>query len=539
MQTETELFFAAIVREDRSVLDFLDADFTFVNERLARHYGIAGVKGDEFRRVTLDGEQRGGVLTQASVLTVTSNPTRTSPVKRGKWVLENLLGTPPPPPPPDVPQLDRRGRGRRSTGSLRQRMEQHRAKADCAVCHNRMDPLGFGLENFDAIGAWRTKDGKFEIDPSGDAARRPVVRRPRELKAILKARQDDFVRCLAEKMLTYALGRGVEYSDKCTVDDIAKAMRAKRLQVLELDPGDRPQRPLSEAPRHREQAMSEAWRISRRTVLRGLGTAVALPLLDAMAPALALAADDARSRADADGVRLRAQRHAHARLDARGRRATISSCPTFSSRWPPSRTSCWCSAAWRRTTAAPHGDGAGDHARALASFLTGSRPARRTAPISGSASRSTRSPPARSASRPGSPRSSWAASAGPRPATATRAIAARTRRTSPGAPTPRRWPRKSIPSWSSSGCFPIGGAAEQRSKREKFNKSVLDFVLEDARDLQAKLGVKDQRKLDEYLSSVRELEQRIAAAGRNPDEPLPDYPAARRHSRRTTPSTSA
>ncbi len=224
MRQETELFFAAIVREDRSVLDFINADFSYINERLATHYGIPDIKGEEFRRVELDPEQRGGVLTQASVLTVTSNPTRTSPVKRGKWVLENLFGTPPPPPPPDVPELKEEGEAA-LTGSLRERMEQHRAKAACAVCHNRMDPLGFGLENYDGIGGWRTKDGEFDIDSSGSLPGGQTFAGPRELKTILLARQDDFVRCLSEKMLTYGLGRGVEYSDRCTVDDIARAVK--------------------------------------------------------------------------------------------------------------------------------------------------------------------------------------------------------------------------------------------------------------------------------------------------------------------------
>src|SRR5207248_4251015 len=131
------------MKEDRSILEFIDADFTFVNERLAKHYGIPGVKGDEFRRVKLSDRNRGGVLTQASVLTLTSNPTRTSPVKRGKWILENLLGTPPPPPPPDVPDLDEK---KTTSGSLRQAMEQHRANPICASCHARMDPIGFAFE---------------------------------------------------------------------------------------------------------------------------------------------------------------------------------------------------------------------------------------------------------------------------------------------------------------------------------------------------------------------------------------------------------
>src|SRR5262249_52888322 len=149
-----------IVKEDRSLLDFLDADFTFANERLARHYGIEGIKGEEFQRVSLAGTPRGGILTQGSILTLTSNPTRTSPVKRGKWILENILGTPPTPPPPNAGELKEEP-GVELKGTLRQRMEQHRANPDCATCHQRMDPLGFGLENFDAIGRWRTKDGTF------------------------------------------------------------------------------------------------------------------------------------------------------------------------------------------------------------------------------------------------------------------------------------------------------------------------------------------------------------------------------------------
>jgi hypothetical protein len=223
MLRETELFFETIVKEDRSVLDFLDADFTFLNERLARHYGIDGVKGDEFRRVSLAGGPRGGVLTQASILTITSNPTRTSPVKRGKWILENILGTPPPPPPPDAGELSE-DKNAVLSGSLRQRMERHRSKPICASCHQRMDPLGFGFENFDAVGAWRTQDGKFPIDASGTLPDGQSFQGPRELRDLLKKRKDDFARCLSEKMLTYALGRGVESYDRCAVDRTAKEL---------------------------------------------------------------------------------------------------------------------------------------------------------------------------------------------------------------------------------------------------------------------------------------------------------------------------
>jgi mono/diheme cytochrome c family protein len=219
MLKESGLYFEAMIKEDRSILDFLDADFTFLNERLARHYGIPGVKGEQFQRVHLTGDQRGGILTQSAILTVTSNPTRTSPVKRGKWILDNILGTPPPPPPPDVPELKD---GKELTGTLRQRMEQHRANPSCATCHQRMDPLGFGFENFDAIGAWRDQDGKFPIDPSGVLPDGKSFKGPKELKAILKGKEEEFRRCLTEKLLTYALGRGLEFYDKASVEEISR-----------------------------------------------------------------------------------------------------------------------------------------------------------------------------------------------------------------------------------------------------------------------------------------------------------------------------
>jgi mono/diheme cytochrome c family protein len=225
MSRETELYFEHVMREDRSVLELIDGDYTFVNERLAKHYGLPGVRGEEFRKVTLPDRRRGGVLTQASVLTVTSNPTRTSPVKRGKYILENILGTPPPPPPPEVAELKDDKPGAVLTGTLRQRMEQHRADPNCAVCHQKMDPLGFGFENFDAVGRWRELDGKEKVDASGVLPGGQEFDGPGELRVILLGRKDVFVRCLADKMLTYALGRGTERSDRCYIEDIAKAMK--------------------------------------------------------------------------------------------------------------------------------------------------------------------------------------------------------------------------------------------------------------------------------------------------------------------------
>ncbi len=246
MRRETELFFGSIVQGDRSIFELIDADYTFLNERLARHYGLDGVAGDEFRRVSLADRRRGGVLTQASVLTVTSSPTRTSPVKRGKWILEQILATEPPPPPANVEQLDE---GKELTGTLRQRFEQHRNKPMCAVCHNQMDPLGFGFENYNAIGQWREKDGNFAVDASGELPDGRKFAGPLELKKILLADDANFRRCLTEKLLTYALGRGLEYYDRCAVDDISKELRAggDRFQTSCADGGE--ERTVSEAAR--------------------------------------------------------------------------------------------------------------------------------------------------------------------------------------------------------------------------------------------------------------------------------------------------
>jgi hypothetical protein len=214
---ETYLFFASVMREDKSILRLLDADYTFLNDKLAKFYGIPGVTGPEFRMVSTKGHKRMGLLTHASILAVTSNPTRTSPVKRGKWVLDNILGTPPPPAPPGVPELDKA----ELTGTLRERIEQHRADPACASCHKLMDPIGLALENYDAVGRWRTLDYGAAIDPKGELPSGEVVNGPGELiKNLRDKNTDKFARCLTEKMMTYALGRGLEYYDRCAVDRI-------------------------------------------------------------------------------------------------------------------------------------------------------------------------------------------------------------------------------------------------------------------------------------------------------------------------------
>ena len=222
MRRETELFIDSIVRNDRSVLDFITGRYSFLNERLARHYGIPNVTGPEFRQVDLTGTPRGGVLTQGSILAVSSYATRTSPVLRGKWVLDNLLNAPPPEPPADVPNLDDSNLG--TSASMREQLEEHRKNAICASCHRRMDPLGFGLENFDAVGAWRDKEGKFPIDASGQLPDGRRFTGPDELRNILSADREAFARAITAKLLTYGLGRGLERYDARTVKLIASRL---------------------------------------------------------------------------------------------------------------------------------------------------------------------------------------------------------------------------------------------------------------------------------------------------------------------------
>ncbi len=233
MRRETELFFEHIVREDGSILDFIDSNYTFLNERLARFYQIPGVQGPEFRKVELPANaQRGGILTHASILTVSSYTTRTSPVLRGKWILENFLNAPPPPPPPEVPNLDEAKIN--SAASLRQQLEEHRRNPICASCHARMDGLGFGLENYNAIGAWRAQEGAQPIDASGTLPDGRSFRGPQELKAILRAERDAIVEGLTEKLLIYALGRGLESYDRPTVKKIARKVAADNYRFSSL-----------------------------------------------------------------------------------------------------------------------------------------------------------------------------------------------------------------------------------------------------------------------------------------------------------------
>jgi hypothetical protein len=222
---EIELFLDAQLKEDHSVVDLLTSNETFLNEQLARHYGIPGVYGSHFRKVTLTDENRFGLLGKASVLAVTSYTTRTSPTVRGKWLLENILAAPMPAPPPNVPALEASNKGGKVL-SVRQMLEMHRANPTCASCHARMDPLGFSLENFDAIGKWRTTDAGVAIDASGVLLDGTKVTGPAALRQALVAQKQQFVRAVTEKLLTYTLGRGLEYSDAPAVRGIVRSAAA-------------------------------------------------------------------------------------------------------------------------------------------------------------------------------------------------------------------------------------------------------------------------------------------------------------------------
>jgi hypothetical protein len=225
MKSEAEMFFASILHEDRSIDDLIDGHYTYLNEKLAAFYGLTnlGLTGDEMRRVDLPaGCVRGGVLTEGAVLVITSNPDRTSPVKRGVFVLNNILGTPPPPPPPNVPALEAAEQsGTNQEATLRVALEMHRNTPLCASCHARFDPIGLGLENFNAMGRWRDQERNQPIDPSGTLITGETFTDVRELKHILlTGHREDFYRCLTSKLLTYSLGRGLEYYDVGTVDQI-------------------------------------------------------------------------------------------------------------------------------------------------------------------------------------------------------------------------------------------------------------------------------------------------------------------------------
>ena len=309
-RSETELFIRSTIAENRSVLDLLRADYTYVNERLARHYGLSGIYGSRFRRITLpDPQQRGGILGNGSVLALTSYPTRTSPVLRGKWLLDTLLGAPPPSPPQNIPELPLRGDNGR-VASVRQRLEQHRKNPACAACHSTIDPLGFALDNFDALGAWRTVDeAGTPIDANGVMPGGVRVEGLSGLRELLLSRPGQFAGTVTEKLLAYALGRALDHRDRPTVRKIVRDARNDDYRWSSLILGVVESPAFRDAPirnRHHEErpvaipltieeeiGTMKMKSLSRRTVLRGMGVTLGLPLLDAMVPAFSVLAQSA------------------------------------------------------------------------------------------------------------------------------------------------------------------------------------------------------------------------------------------------------
>ena len=287
---ETELFFDSLVREDRSVLDLLTADYTFVNERIARHYGIPNVTGTAFQRVTVP-DYRRGILGHGSVLTLTSVADRTSPVMRGKWVMEVLLGSPPPPPPPNVPAFeDTKAAVGGKLLSVRERMEEHRKNPACTSCHRVIDPLGLALDNFDVTGKWRIKDNGVPVDASGDDVRRDEDRWPAGLRNALLKHKDALLLSFTERLMTYALGRRIEAVDMPAVRAIVQAAAPGTATGCPRSFWASCQRRVSvdAAATSRATAVNHAHPthrpLSRRTVLKGMGVTIALPLLEAMVP---------------------------------------------------------------------------------------------------------------------------------------------------------------------------------------------------------------------------------------------------------------
>ena len=310
LERETELFVDSVLRGGGSVLELLTAKHTFVNERLAKHYGIPNVQGSYFRRVELgEASRRSGLLGQGSILTVTSYAARTSPVLRGKYVLDNLLASPPPPPPPDVPSLATEDASDGAPLNLREAMIRHRADPVCAGCHAKMDPIGFALEHFDAVGRWRDEDAGAPIDAKSELPDGSVIDGPEGVQALLTGRPELFVSALTEKLMMYALGRNVQYYDAPAVRAVVRAaasrnyefsaivegvvasvpfqMRAGRLQPRQRLPrrGDRDGR--GRAMTFKPVTYLRQKALPRRTFLRGAGATLALPLLDAMVPAFA------------------------------------------------------------------------------------------------------------------------------------------------------------------------------------------------------------------------------------------------------------
>ena len=508
MKTETRMFFESILRENRPLSEFLDAKYTFLDERLAKHYGIEGVSGGTFRRVELTTDQRGGLLSQASILSISSYPTRTSPVIRGKYLLQNFLGAPPPAPPPDVPTLDEEAVG--NAGSLRQQLEKHRSNATCASCHNRMDVLGFGLENYDAIGKWRTMDGKFPVDVSGTFPNGKSFSTPAEMKVLLKEELPDFARCIIEKMLTYSLGRGLEKYDRKTIDEIGRRLSASGYQfqtliseIVQSLPfqSRRGEALLNERSSETEggcKTMIMRKALPRRTFLKGMGTAIALPFLDAMTPALASSRIPGQAPVRMgfvyvpNGMDVR-----NWNLDYEGKLDKLSRIMQPLERH---KQDLLVLGNLTHNNGRALLDGPGDHGRCCGSYLTGIQPRKSAVDIKVGISmdqivanqigHQTRFPSLElgmeDSRQAGDCDSGYSCAY-------TNNLAWRSE-TQPLPPVldPRALFERLF--GADAGLTP-----EARAQRNRFRRSILDFVTNDTRKLQSNLGPTDKRKLEEYL----------------------------------------
>ena len=529
-QQETELLFRTIVREDRPIIDLLDADFTFVDERLAKHYGMEGIRGSRVRRVPLAAnDPRRGLLGHGSVLTVTSAANRTSPVVRGKWVLDNLLGMPPPQPPPGVETNLEKDAAQVKVTSLRQRLEMHRANAVCASCHKVMDPIGLTLENFDHVGKWRTADGKAPIDATAQLVDGTKLDGPLSLRRALLERSDVFATVATEKLLTYASGRAVQYQDMPAVRAIIRDAARDKYRFSSLVLGivkSTPFQMRTKAEQEKPMTFITKRHLSRRTFLHGMGVSMALPLLDSMIPAqtaLRLTAATPRNRFACVYV-------PHGATMDKWTPATEGSGFAFTEILKPlepfrDRVNIVSGLAHPYVAGAGGADvsAGANHTRAAAVFLTGSVPERGPQAHLGT---SVDQVAARQIGQD-TPLPSLELSIEEAVLACEASFSCAYRNSiswqSPSSPLPM----ENNPRLVFEKLFGTGSTDAERRARRQESRSLLDSVMGQVASLQKDLPAGDRRRLTQYLDDVREIERRIQRAEKSvPDDlTVPEVPA--------------
>jgi hypothetical protein len=524
MKQETTLFFDSILREDRSVMDLLSADYTFVNERLARHYGVPNVYGSQFRRIKVPSDARRGLLGQASILMVTSYPNRTSPVERGKWILTNLLGVPPSPPPPNVPPLKEESADGKPR-SLRESLEAHRANPVCAGCHRAMDPIGFSMENFDGVGHWRTTDHGLPIDSSGTLFNGATVDGVAGLRQMLASNPNVFVGVMTEKMLTYAIGRGQSLTMTCL--QFARSCRMPEAEISSLSFSRWRREKYAVSVQGGQMRIITRTHLSRRTFLRGVGVTMALPFLESMVPAQTPLARTAAN----PQIRLGMCFIPHGAVMANWTPAEVGALK-LSEPWllsSPIRTRSSCSAILAHKMAGPQGpgDNGGDHTRCPAVFLNGVHPKRTDGAdifagvtIDQMAARKigqdTLLPSLELATEDYSGlvgscdvgfsctymnTISWSSNTTP-------------------------MPMEMNPRVVFDRMFGDGATPAERLERIERQRSILDAVTGQIRRLQGNLGPNDRNRVAEYLDTVREIERRIQLAEKQTADSKLNVPAS-------------